>query len=110
MSYTKEDKIRTAERLADLRKVFGLSYMQLSKELHEIGVDISHTSLKDYEETDYDAHPSSFNKNMSIANLVALADFYQVSYDFLLGKSAAPESLIVQLWKSLAFPSVLRNK
>ena len=87
MPYTKAEKIKTAERLADLRKGQNLSYMQLSKRLKDLGNKISHTSLKDYEETDFIDHSSAFNKSMSIANLVALADFYGVSYDYLLGKS-----------------------
>ena len=88
MPYTKENKIKTAENLQDLRKSKGLSYMQLSKELKvKLEVSISHTSLKEYEQTDDIAHKSVFDKNMNIANLVALADFYDVSFDFLLGRS-----------------------
>lgn len=90
MPYTSDQKIKTAERLQDLRRSAGLSYMQLSDALKKKGVQISHTSLKEYEETDYVGHAKSFNKYMSIEKLVALSEFYEVSCDYLLGIDEAP--------------------
>ena len=77
----------TKERLEDLRKEKKLSFEQFSKQLAERGVNISHTNLKNYEIND-PAHPLyGRTRSMSIEYLVAFADFYDVSVEYLLGLS-----------------------
>ena len=77
----------TKERLEDLRKEKKLSFEQLSKQLAERGVNISHTNLKNYEIND-PVHPLyGRTRSMSIEYLVAFADFYDVSVEYLLGLS-----------------------
>jgi len=57
------------------------SFKELSEDIEKkMGVYISHTSLWDYE------NPEK-NKDMSIKNMVTLAEYYDVSYDYIIGKS-----------------------
>lgn len=73
-----------AERFAQRKK---LSFEQLSKQLSERGISISHTNLKNYEIND-PLHPLyRRTRSMSIEYLVAFADFYDVSVEYLLGLS-----------------------
>ncbi len=75
------------ERLEDLRKEKKLSFEQLSKQLAERGTIISHTNLKNYEINDPVHSLYGRTKSMSIEYLVAFADFYDVSVEYLLGLS-----------------------
>lgn len=82
--YNPED---TAEALKDLLSTAHnnngkkLSYKELSNEINKkTGVYISDASLCDYAN-------GTKNKAMSIKNLVALADYFEVSFDFLIGRS-----------------------
>ena len=52
MLYDEARMALTKERLEDLRKEKKLSFEQLSKQLAERGVNISHTNLKNYEIND----------------------------------------------------------
>jgi transcriptional regulator with XRE-family HTH domain len=65
------------ERLKDLRTRNGLSLERLQKD-----VDISKTVLGEYENE---------KKEPSAANLRRLAEYYNVSVDYLVGKSKYPE-------------------
>lgn len=57
------------------------------RQLAERGVNISHTNLKNYEIND-PVHPLyGRTRSMSIEYLVAFADFYDVSVEYLLGLS-----------------------
>jgi hypothetical protein len=56
MLYEEARMALTKERLEDLRKEKKLSFEQLSKQLAERGVNISHTNLKNYEIND-PVHP-----------------------------------------------------
>ncbi|TCT14543.1 hypothetical protein EDC18_10524 [Natranaerovirga pectinivora] len=85
------NRTHCAEILGDLRDEFKLKYgkkptfKELSKNIKEkTGVYISDTSLCDYENIDKE-------KDMSVKNMVALADYYGVSYDYLLGNSSSRE-------------------
>lgn len=72
-----------AERLEDLRKPGGktISLRQLSKEIEKkTGVSISTTQLSKYENSDE-------SNIMSVENMMAIADYYDVSYDYILGYS-----------------------
>ena len=87
MLYDEARMALTKERLEDLRKEKKLSFEQLSKQLAEQGVNISHTNLKNYEIND-PVHPLyGRTRSMSIEYLVAFADFYDVSVEYLLGLS-----------------------
>lgn len=87
MLYDEAQVALTKERLEDLRKEKKLSFEQLSKQLAERGVSISHTNLKNYEIND-PLHPLyGRTRSMSIEYLVAFADFYDVSVEYLLGLS-----------------------
>lgn len=73
-----------ATRIEDLRKddgVNGLTFKQLSKRIMEkTGVSISAMQLSKYENAD-------LKQRMNINNLLALADYYDVSIDYLIGRS-----------------------
>ena len=85
MLYDESRMALTKERLEDLRKEKKLSFEQLSKQLAERGVSISHTNLKNYEIND-PLHPLyGRTRSMSIEYLVAFADFYDVSVEYRLG-------------------------
>jgi len=87
MLYEEAQMALTKERLEDLRKEKKLSFEQLSKQLAERGVNISHTNLKNYEIND-PVHPLyGRTRSMSIEYLVTFADFYDVSVEYLLGLS-----------------------
>ena len=87
MLYDEVQVALTKERLEDLRKEKKLSFEHLSKQLAERGVSISHTNLKNYEIND-PLHPLyGRTRSMSIEYLVAFADFYDVSVEYLLGLS-----------------------
>ena len=71
-----------AARLKQLREEAGLSHQKLSEQL---GTTISRDSLMNYEVAS-EHHSSSFkNLGMSVKNLYALAAFYGVSTDYILG-------------------------
>lgn len=85
MLYDEHCMVITKERLADLRKEKKLSYEQLSRELEKRGVMISHTNLMYYEIGEPYHKLYSRTRSMSIEILAALADFYEVSLDYLMG-------------------------
>ena len=108
MLYNESRMALTKERLEDLRKEKKLSFEQLSKQLAERGVSISHTNLKNYEIND-PLHPLyGRTRSMSIEYLVAFADFYDVSVEYLLGLSnsrkreyrISPRFPVVALWNA----------
>lgn len=85
------DRKASAEALAQLHNQLKNkngkkpTFKELSRDIMaKQGVYISDTSLCDYENTDKD-------KDMSVRNMVALADYYGVSYDYLLGNSESRE-------------------
>jgi len=87
MTYTDHQTTLTKERLEDLRKERNLSFKQLAELLKEHDIHISHTNLKNYEINDI-LHPLYHRtKTMSLEYFVALADVYDVSVDYLLGRS-----------------------
>lgn len=75
-----------AKRLKELRESRGLTLAGLSKALTEkYGIQISKESLTNYEVVDSFHSKARKNEGMSVKYLRCLADFYDVSTDYLLG-------------------------
>ncbi len=75
-----------AERLKLLREEKGLSHKKLCKALfNQYGVKISSDSLMNYEVADKNHTKAFKNQGMRVQYLRCLADFYDVSTDYLLG-------------------------
>lgn len=80
-----------AQHLKELRKSRGLSYAELSKVLQEkYEIQISKESLTNYEVSDANHTKARKNEGMSVKYLYYLADFYQVTTDYLLGIAKEP--------------------
>lgn len=80
-----------ARRLKTLRESRGLTLAALSKEITEqYGVHISKESLTNYEVVDSFHSKAKKNEGMSVKYLRCLADFYNVSTDYLLGITQTP--------------------
>lgn len=78
----------TGQRLKELREQVGLSHGKLSKVLKDVyGIDISRDSLMNYEVSDEHHSKAYKNNGMRIEYLRCLADYYNVSCDYLLGLS-----------------------
>lgn len=77
-----------AERLRTLRQDRGLTILGLKAALKEkYGIDISGESLTNYEVKDSNHSKYGKNEGMNVKYLRCLADFYNVSTDYLLGRS-----------------------
>lgn len=82
------DYKKTAERLKTLRREKKLSHEKLSAVLKaQFEISISRASLIDYENTDVQSVKAGAAGKMSVDRIAALADFYGVSTDYLLGRS-----------------------
>ena len=82
------DYKKTAERLKMLRREKKLSHEKLSSVLKvQYGISLSRASLIDYENTDVQSVKAGAAGKMSVDRIAALADFYGVSTDYLLGRS-----------------------
>jgi transcriptional regulator with XRE-family HTH domain len=102
MPYTENQIAMTKERLENLRRdVKKLSLKQLSELLKEQGVLISHTNLKNYEINDQYHSLYNRTKGMSLENFVALADVFDVSVDYLLGRSNSKKAEYRQMSEEL---------
>ena len=78
------------QRLKDLREERGLSHIELIKQLSDkYGTSISRDSLMAYEIADETRAKASKlpNLGMRVEYLYCLADFFEVSIDYLLGKT-----------------------
>lgn len=112
MFYGKRLKIRTAKRLKELRTNYnngnGISHEKLAAELNKRysklenerknnylgslrGEIISAGVLKNYEITDVNHSKFNAGYGMNISYLTMLADFYNVTTDYLLGLSDDPQ-------------------
>lgn len=86
--YMNFDYKKTAERLKMLRREKKLSHEKLSAVLKvQYGISLSRASLIDYENTDVQSVKAGAAGKMSVDRIAALADFYGVSTDYLLGRS-----------------------
>ena len=101
MPYEEHQIRRTKERLEDLRKEKKLSFQQLSALLEQQGVLISHTNLKNYEINDELHSLYNRTRGMSLENFVALADVFDVSLDYLLGRSNSRKAKYNQMSEEL---------
>jgi transcriptional regulator with XRE-family HTH domain len=71
------------ERLKNARNRKGLSSAGVVQALKKQGISIGHSTLQGYE-----AHETSLNHRYpSLSVLITLANFYEVSYDYLFGIS-----------------------
>lgn len=77
----------TKQNLEDLRRERKLTFKQLSKELASQGLNITDTNLRNYEQNDKNSDLYDRTKGMAIEKLLAFANFYDVSADFLLGRT-----------------------
>lgn len=88
MSNMKEQSVVMAERLKELRKEKGLSHESLSRTLFErYKIKISSDSLQNYEVAEACHSKAYKNLGMRIEYLICLADFYNISSDYLLGRT-----------------------
>lgn len=82
---------KTKQRLKELREQKCISHEALSRMLKEqYGVQISGQRLRDYEIMDKYNVKYSSTQGMGIKYLCVLADFYNVTADYLLGNSDIP--------------------
>ena len=86
MATNTQESIKMATRLKELRNERNLSHVKLSEALKEkYGVGISKDSLIAYEVTSAIHDKACANQGMRAESLRCLADFYDVSTDYLLG-------------------------
>lgn len=82
------DFSKTAKRMKELRESKGLSHERLFEQLSKDEIEISRSSLKNYEVSEPENHTrAGAVKGMSIEKLCGLCDFYGVSADYILGRS-----------------------
>ena len=75
-----------AKRLKELREGKNLSHVKLAKALKEqYGIEVSRDSLMAYEVSDPNSTKAYRNEGMKVEYLRCLAEFYEVSVDYLLG-------------------------
>lgn len=89
-----------SERLEGLRidrKDGKLSYSQLSQEIfNKTGISISHSQLNKYERF-------TNSETMSVNNLLALAEFYDVSIEYIIGYSETKSNDVTDKYTSEKF-------
>ena len=84
--YMKFDCKKTSIRLKRLRESKKLSHDKLSDEIEDrYGVHIDKKTLINYEKAETLSSKPDAVKGMNITRLTALADYYGVSTDYLLG-------------------------
>lgn len=89
----KFDCKKTSTRLKRLRESKRLSHEKLSAEIKkQYDVSIDKRTLLNYENTETPSSKSEAVKGMNITRLTALADYYGVSTDYLLGVSDCPST------------------
>ena len=87
----KFDCKKTSIRLKRLRESKKLSHDKLSDEIEDrYGVHIDKKTLINYEKAETLSSTPDAVKGMNITRLTALADYYGVSTDYLLGVSDCP--------------------
>lgn len=83
-----EQSLKMASRLKELRKESGLSHQKLSEAIAErYGVKISKDSLINYEVADPNHSRAYKNLGMRVEYIWCLADFFNVSCEYLTGVS-----------------------
>lgn len=103
----KFDCKKTSIRLKRLRESKKLSHDKLSDEIEDrYGVHIDKKTLINYEKAETLSSKPDAVKGMNITRLTALADYYGVSTDYLLGVSDCPASVKMSrsFKKRSAFP------
>lgn len=85
--------VKIAQRLRSLRESVGLNTEQLSRAIYEkSGVKIGRNSIINYEVGESYNTKTDKNLGMRAEYVIALADFYGVSTDYLLGLSDVPSN------------------
>ena len=85
--YDGEGSLLMAERLRDLREEKKKTRFDVTDDLQRLGVGLSEASLERYEQADRRKHGAYSNDGMRVGTLRALADYYRVTTDYLLGLS-----------------------
>jgi len=102
MAYSNKEIELTKQRLEDLRNELHLTFEKLEQELEKKeNYYITPASLSNYECNDKLKPVYKSTSRMSLERFVALADFYEVPIEYLLGRTSTRKSENLQLGKEL---------
>ncbi len=105
------DAIRFAGRLKRLRNKHNLSHETLSEKLFEnCGISISVKTLKNYEVIDVNHSNFGATLGAGMKNILALAEFFDVSVDYLLGRAECTNLTYEQIYKTMGLSEEAINR